>query len=100
MWCSAEEGQLSMAYDRYEIEFHLTPTGWVTGTEFCQGTPERVVTVPADRVETWLLKAEQSSGWSREDREWQLTWVHPTLSEAERVSLRRSFDAPSRGFPS
>ena len=55
-----------MAYDRYEVEHHLTPAGWVTGTVTDSGNQETIVEPPTDRVETWLYKMEQSSGWSRE----------------------------------
>ena len=63
-----------MAYDRYEVEHHLTPAGWVTGTVTDSGNQETIIEPPTDRVETWLYKMEQSSGWSRECPHWDLIW--------------------------
>jgi hypothetical protein len=89
-----------MAYDRYEVEHHLTPAGWVTGTVTDSGNQETIVEPPTDRVETWLYKMEQSSGWSRESRHWELAWKHPSMSLEERRALRASFTPPGREFPS
>lgn len=88
-----------MAYDRYEVEYHLTPAGWVAGTTSDMGREEKV-DPPSDRVETWLYRMKQSSGWSPEDRDWRLIWTHPTMSSDARIALRRSFPPPGREFPS
>ena len=38
-----------MSYDRYEIEYHLTPTGWVAGTDSDMGSAQKAAE-PPDRV--------------------------------------------------
>jgi len=88
-----------MAYDRYEVEYHLTPSGWVAGTVTDFGNQEKVIEPPPDRVETWLYEMEQSSGWSAESRHWRIIWTHPTMPLADRTVLRRSFPPPGREFP-
>jgi hypothetical protein len=88
-----------MAYDRYEIEHHLTPAGWVSGSDSDQ-TSHTTVKPPGDRVETWLMKMRQSSGWAPEDITWQRIWFNPIISEEKRAALRKSFSAPGRNFPS
>src|SRR5438270_6943243 len=82
-----------MAYDRYEIEHHLTPTGWKAGSESDQSSHSSVIP-PADRIETWLYKMRQSSGWSPEDVKWDRIWVHPEMTEAQRTAIRDSFPSP------
>jgi len=90
-----------MVYDRYEVEYHLTPGEWLTGTvkDFGDKEKENVVEPPSDRVETWLYKMEQSSEWSPEDIGWYLIWIHPSLAPADRVALRHPFLPPGRKFP-
>ena len=88
-----------MAYDRYSIEYHLTPRGWIEGTTTYFGTVDREVALPADRVETWLKDVEQSSGWSPEDVSWSRTWRDPTKTDDEIKALRAKFPAPHK-FPS
>ena len=43
-----------MTYDSYQVEYHLTPHGWITGTVTDSGEKENATEPPFDRVETWL----------------------------------------------
>jgi hypothetical protein len=88
-----------MAYDSYSIEHHLTFDGWKTGSESYPQTADKDAEPPFDRVETWLLQVEQSSGWAPEIVSWQLIWHDPTKEEAVRQKLRYSFEVPGRNFP-
>jgi len=85
-----------MAYDRYSIEWHLTPRGWIGGTETYFGKSETEVAPPADRVETWLVEVEQSSGYSPEDVRWTVIWSDSRKSPDDIDKLRASFPAPPK----
>jgi hypothetical protein len=87
-----------MAYDRYSIEWHLTPNGWVKGTETYFGKAEREVLPPSVRVETWLIEVEQSSGYSPEDVDWKPIWTSADSTPEEISTLRSSFPPPPK-FP-
>ena len=67
-----------MAYDRYDLKYHLTPSGWVT-----QNDP------PDDCVETWDMHAEQASGWSRERKAWSCAWASPKWTREQRDEMRK-----------
>jgi hypothetical protein len=95
-WHNRTSIDRNMAIDFYEAEYHLTPTGWMVGTTSEGST----MAPPSDRVETWLYRMEQRSGWSPEDRDWRLIWMHPTMPISDRVALRSSFQSPGREFPS
>ena len=59
-----------MAYDRYSIQYYLTPRGWIEGTTTYFSAVDHELVPPSDRVETWLKDVEQSSGWRPEDVSW------------------------------
>lgn len=71
---------MSMAYDRYDMQFHLTPNGWSTSDA-----------PPPDRIETLNLHVYQASGWSREERTWSRIWENEEVSGAEREALYKKF---------
>ena len=68
-----------MAYDRTNIDFHLTPRGWETGES------------PDDRVKTWNMSIDQASGWSKEYRSWTCEWVNEDMPRAKRGALREKY---------
>jgi hypothetical protein len=88
-----------MAYDRYSIEYHLTPRGWIEGTTTYFSATDHKAAPPFDRVETWLKDVEQSSGWSREDVSWSRIWQDSTKTAEEIKTLRAKFPPP-HNFPS
>jgi hypothetical protein len=94
-----DQHQIDMADDRMEVEYHLTPAGWVTGTITDFGHVENITEAPPDRVETWLYEMEQSSGWSGESRSWRTIWIHATMAAPQRKALRESFPTPRTGLP-
>ena len=82
-----------MAVDNVETEYHLTPTGWVIGTDRFFGAGKEVPP-PADRVLTIVGKIYQSSGWSPEERWSREVWRSPNISEQELVELQKKFPCP------
>jgi hypothetical protein len=78
-------------YDRYTLEMHLTPSGWVEGTASYGDKP---IDRPADAVETWLKKVEQSSGFDTEDIDWCLVWKTEVVKAEELTALSTRFPHP------
>src|ERR1700690_3365779 len=78
-------------YDRYSIEMHLTPGGWVEGTA---SYGDRPIERPADAVETWLKKVEQSSGFDTEVIDWSLPWKSEAVKAEELSALQTKFPHP------
>ena len=76
-----------MAYDRYDLKYHLTPSGWVT-----QNDP------PDDCVETWDMHAEQASGWSRERKAWSCAWASPKWTREQRDEMRKQHPIPDENL--
>jgi hypothetical protein len=87
-----------MAVDHLETEYHLTPDGWVEGTEkfFGKGKEKPI---PANRLETWLREETQSSRFSAPDVSWRLIWPENTDLAANK-SVRAKFPKPGKDFPS
>ena len=84
-----------MAYDKYDIDYHLTPRGWIKGTsEFfgvTDGSPE---IPPDDRVLTEHLSVRQSSGYSDAHDSWRETWRSGSISDDELRALKKKFPRP------
>jgi hypothetical protein len=80
-----------MSYDRYEDDYHLTPTGWKLGTSYFYGNPQKEVEPPPDRVLTGVREVRQSSGWSPEDISWHEKWRSPAVTQQEINELIRRF---------
>ncbi len=85
-----------MSYDRYEREYHLTPTGWLLGTFSFYGKADDAVARPPDAVLTMVKEVEQSSGYSPEDISWREQWRSPNIAPNEIDRLRQKFgDLPA-----
>ena len=82
-----------MAADDVLTEYHLTPDGWVKGTEQYFGSGARVPR-PATAVETWKCRIYQRSIYSEEQRSEELIWHATDVSEAERQALHAKFPRP------
>ena len=79
------------SFDKWAEEYHLTPGGWVTGTNtFGRGEVPR----PANAVETWKEEGYQKSGRSREEVSHRLIWFDPSIPEEKRERLRAQFQLP------
>lgn len=82
-----------MSYDRYEREYHLTPSGWKVGTFSFYGKADKIVPVPSDRVLTLIKEVEQASGYSSEDISWRTAWQTDN-KEAVAVLIKQFGDKP------
>ena len=86
-----------MAADDYKVEYHLTPNGWVPGTNWYfnrqQGdTKPR----PNDTVETWLHHATQSSAYAKEEYvTWKKTWTNPDIDKEVIAGLHKKYPKSS-----
>ena len=74
-----------MAYDRDEGFFHLTATGW---------RRQDIEPYPEGRIETWLFKSSQTSGWSSEQVSMVAVWAAKNIPRADRDALRDKFPMP------
>ncbi len=85
-----------MSYDRYEREYHLTPSGWMLGTFYFYGHTEKLIPPPSDRLLTIVKEVEQSSGYSPEDISWRQEWRSPDATDAQIAQLQKKFgDRPT-----
>lgn len=90
----------TMNEDKPSQEFHVTPRGWISGTcrEFgvvCGQPVDR----PADAVETWLEEMVIPYPQCADVYSWRMIWYDPTLTETERMQIRKQFPKPSDDFP-
>jgi hypothetical protein len=70
-----------MSYNDYEVEYHLTPSGWKRGTSYYYGHAQGTVEPPPDRVHAVIRHEKQASGWSREEVSWGAKWTSSGTSE-------------------
>lgn len=68
-----------MAYDRIEVEYHLTRDGWKTGD------------APSDRIETWIYREYQASGYSKTLVSWRCAWADPGVPRPARDEVRAKY---------
>jgi hypothetical protein len=83
-------------YDSWDVECHLTRTGWVEGSEWEFGKQVTDVPPPGDRVLTLMVSTRQSSGWSKENVRAKETWRAPSATEEELQVLRKKHPLPRR----
>ena len=89
-------GDAMGVYDSFGIEYHLTLTGWVKGSEWESSNKVTDITPPEDRVLTLMLSVRQSSGWSREDGRWSEAWRSLSVTEEQLETLKKRFPRPGR----
>ena len=83
--------------DRTSREYHLTPSGWVSGTYRYFDTIEgKEVARPSSAVETWVREMRQASMWSREENSERRIWHNESIPQVELDELRSHFPAPWR----
>lgn len=63
-----------MAASREWTEWHLTPLGWLRGSEKTDFAPATNVTPPTDRVLTCIFKETIASSFGGVSRETDITW--------------------------
>ena len=85
-----------MTEDNVLTEYHLTPAGWVKGTEryFRKVAGKGEIERPQEAVETWERHIYQRSMWSQENYRVRMVWKDESVPEPNRKEL------PSRsGMP-
>jgi hypothetical protein len=81
-----------MADERTYTMYHLTPTGWITGSSSDDKPPQGIGPTPDGRVETWLEESiSHDSGWRTVRQIWKPLWASTDYSEEERKRLRARF---------
>jgi hypothetical protein len=80
--------------DSADNEYHLTPKGWIPGTEYIYGETDQIVERPADTIETWVRRLQQATSRSPERIEWERVWVSPKYSEIENSNFKGRFPSP------
>jgi hypothetical protein len=80
----------SMSVDKYEREYHLTPTGWVKGSFAFYGTADNPAARPKEAVLTIVKEVEQSSPFSAESISWREQWQSPKAAR-QIGRLRKKF---------
>jgi hypothetical protein len=80
--------------DSADNEYHLTPKGWVPGTEYIYGETDQIIDRPSDTIETWVRRLQQATGRSPERVGWERIWVLPRCSEFETTGIKRRFPSP------
>lgn len=89
-----------MTTDNPSQEFHLTRTGWVSGTSRAGDTIlGPIIERPADTVETWIEEMVIPYPQCADVYAWRLIWFDESVSPAERWELRRQLPNPSDDFP-
>jgi hypothetical protein len=82
-----------MSRDYTEHEYHLTTSGWISGTtSICGKTQE--VSPPADRLETCLEYIDTSSDWDPPVEYLKTTWRSETFTDEARAELYKKFPPP------
>ena len=84
-----------MPHGRYEVEFHLTPRGWIEGSSWYSGNIQKEVEPPQDRVLTVRKYTDQIGGWSPENVRYNVQWLKEAL-EKEIEELEKKY--PLLGF--
>lgn len=74
--------------DDFEVEYHLTPNGWVRGCEWFFGRLQAESPTPVDRLLTLRKRLYQRAPDSVKDTTWTTVWQNPAVSDAEIESLR------------
>ena len=80
----------------YDIEFHLTPSGWVRGSECFLGIVQAEVIPPPARVLTRIKRLIANSGSAENRIEWHTTWCNSAMAQFEIDELLASFPLAER----
>ena len=81
--------------DKTSTDYHLTPGGWIAGTERYFDTVQKEIPPPLDCVETRRITCEQASGWSAKTyRYWTPIWKSPSIGKADLEALYQKFPPP------
>lgn len=83
-----------MAVDDYTIEYHLTDTGWVSGSTTFFSNQDHFAERPEGAHETWIYRCYQKSGWSSEEKSFNRDWINPASDPQHTEALRKQFPNP------
>jgi hypothetical protein len=83
-----------VAVDDLKTEYHLTESGWTTGTSFFFGKTTNEIASPPDRVLTMLEHISQSSRFSSAQTSWTEIWRSPKVTDEELAKLQQKFPRP------
>lgn len=78
----------------YTVEYHLTPGGWVRGSEWFVGILQAEVEVPPRRAVTLIKRVCQRPGHAALDISWSEGWRDRGMSEQNLMALRSRFPLP------
>ena len=81
----------------YEVEYHLTPGGWVRGREWFVGILRTEIAVPPGRAVTLNKRVCGRPGHPVLDISWSETWRDPGMGEQNLMTLRSRFPLPGPG---
>lgn len=84
-----------MSVDHTTDDWHLTPGGWIAGTERFYGVARKTEEPPEDRVETWERDMKQSHAFAKEHVTWRRIWVSSNYTEDERTALLKKYPRPA-----
>jgi len=86
-----------MSADKYTLECHLTPTGWMKGTRAFYGKIVETISPPKDRVLTLLKDSVTACGIDPEEVEWKEIWRSRKNTDVKAISrLEKQFGAHPR----
>lgn len=76
---------------KYESEVHLTPQGWVRGSEWFEEVLQAEAAPPEGTLLTMMKQEYMRADASHPDIEWTQRWRSPAVTDAELASLRERF---------
>lgn len=79
----------------YSVEYHLTPGGWVRGSEWFVGILQAEVEAPPQRAVTLIKRVCARPGHSALDISWSEGWRDQGMSEQNLMALRSRFPLPA-----
>jgi len=85
--------------DSVDQEYHLTQSGWVTGSRWTLGELRSKVKRPDDAIETWTYRQRQQSQYSKEVVSWERSYRDPNVTDEEVAGLIEQLGVPEKSFP-
>jgi K+-sensing histidine kinase KdpD len=76
---------------KYESELHLTPNGWVRGSEWFEEVLQAEVAHPEHLVLTMMKQEYMRADAAHPDIEWTQRWRSPSITDSELAALRQKF---------
>ncbi|MGD0124005.1 MAG: hypothetical protein ABSF46_01505 [Terriglobia bacterium] len=80
-----------------DIDYHLTPNGWIKGTSYFFGNLTSGSVRPADCVLTLRLSVRQTFGFSGRKETWSEIWKSRSAKTGYVAKLQKNFPRPQPG---